>query len=235
MDPRLFTSLEWRNIGPHRGGRCVAVAGHPTDSGTFYFGACAGGVFKTTNGGSHWINVSDGFFTTAAVGAIAVSDSDPEVVYAGTGEACIRSNVSHGDGVYRSDDGGKTWRNLGLANTRHISRVAIHPTNPDVVYVAALGHAWGPNPERGIYRSTDGGKTWDRVLYRSERAGAADLTIDMRNPRVLYAAMWQGRRYPHAAVSGGPDSGIWRSLDGGTTWTDLTRNPGLPNGTLGRI
>src|SRR5215470_19945588 len=154
MDPRLFNTLEWRCIGPHRGGRC------------------AGGVWKTTNAGSHWWNVSDGFFATAAVGAIAVSDSDPSVVYAGTGEACIRSNVSHGDGVYRTDDGGQTWRNLGLAPTRHISRVVIHPTNPDVVYVAALGHAWGQNPERGIYRSTNGGKAWDLVLYKSDRAGA---------------------------------------------------------------
>ena len=235
IDDRLFRSLEWRNIGPHRGGRCVAVAGHPTDSGTFYFGACAGGVFKTTNGGSHWINVSDGFFNTAAVGAIAVSDSDPNVVYAGTGEACIRSNVSHGDGVYRSDDGGRTWRNLGLAPTRHISRVAIHPSNPDVVYVAALGHAWGPNTERGVYRSTNGGASWDLVLHKSDQAGAADLTLDIRNPRVLYAAIWQGRRFPHAAESGGPDSGIWRSLDGGDTWTDLTRSKGLPTGLLGRI
>ncbi|MBV9577926.1 MAG: glycosyl hydrolase [Chloroflexi bacterium] len=235
MDDRLFQSLEWRNIGPHRGGRCVAVAGHPTEPGTFYFGACAGGVFKTTNGGSHWWNVSDGFFNTAAVGAIAVSDSHPNVVYAGTGEACIRSNVSHGDGLYRSDDGGHTWRNLGLAATRHISRVAIHPTNPDVVYVAALGHAWGPNPERGIYRSTDGGRSWELVLHKSERAGAADLTLDSRNPRVLYAAIWQGMRYPHAAESGGPDSGIWRTMDGGETWTDVTRNPGMSTRLLGRI
>jgi photosystem II stability/assembly factor-like uncharacterized protein len=157
MDDRLFTSLEWRCIGPHRGGRCVAVAGHPTEAGTFYFGGCGGGVWKTTNGGSHWFNVSDGFFNTAAVGALAVSDSHPDIVYAGTGEACIRSNVSHGDGVYRSDDGGRSWRNLGLAATRHISHVVVHPTNPDLVYVAALGHAWGANPERGIYRSRDGG------------------------------------------------------------------------------
>src|SRR5438105_13726310 len=176
MDERLFRSLVWRNIGPHRGGRCIAVAGHPTEMGTFYFGACAGGVFKTTNGGSHWWNVSDGFFNTSAVGAINVSDSDPNVVYASTGEACIRSNVSHGDGVYRSDDGGQSWRNLGLAPTRHISRVVIHPTNPDVVYVAALGHAWGTNAERGIYRSTNGGKSWDLVLHKSDRASAADRT-----------------------------------------------------------
>jgi photosystem II stability/assembly factor-like uncharacterized protein len=235
MDDRLFRSLEWRCIGPHRGGRCVAVAGHPTDPGTFYFGACAGGVWKTTNAGSHWHNVSDGYFNTAAVGALAVSDSHPNVVYAGTGESQIRSNVSHGDGVYRSDDGGRTWRNLGLAPTRHISRVQIHPTNPDLVYVAALGHAWGPNPERGVYRSRDGGATWDLVLHKSPRAGAADLSLDPINPRVLYASIWQGRRYPHAAESGGPDSGIWRSLDGGDTWTELTRNKGLPRGLLGRI
>jgi photosystem II stability/assembly factor-like uncharacterized protein len=235
MDDRLFRSLEWRNIGPHRGGRCVAVAGHPTDAGTFYFGACGGGVFKTTNGGSHWWNVSDGFFSTAAVGAIAVSDSHPNIIYAGTGEACIRSNVSHGDGVYRSDDGGHSWRNLGLAPTRHISRVVVHPTNPDVAYVAALGHAWGPNPERGVYRTTNGGASWELVLHKSENAGAADLNMDFRNPRVLYAAIWQGRRYPYAAESGGPDTGIWRSLDGGDTWTDLTRNSGLPKGLLGRI
>jgi photosystem II stability/assembly factor-like uncharacterized protein len=234
MDDRLFGSLEWRCIGPHRGGRCVAVAGHPTEHGTFYFGGCAGGVWKTTNAGSHWLNVSDGFFTTAAVGAIAVSDSDPNVIYAGTGEACIRSNVSHGDGVYRSDDAGRSWRNVGLAPTRHISRVVIHPTNPDVVYVAALGHAWGPNSERGVYRSKDGGSTWEPVLHKSPNAGAADLCMDIRNPRVLYAALWHGRRYPHAAESGGKDSGLWRSTDGGDTWADLTRHKGLPSGLIGR-
>jgi photosystem II stability/assembly factor-like uncharacterized protein len=203
--------------------------------GTFYFGGCGGGVWKTTNAGSHWWNVSDGFFNSAAVGAIAVSDSHPNTIYAGTGEACIRSNVSHGDGVYRSDDDGRTWRNLGLAPTRHISRLAIHPTNPDVAYVAALGHAWGPNPERGVYRTQDGGRSWDLVLHKSDRAGAADLSLNPKNPRTLYAAIWQGRRYPHAAESGGPDSGIWRSTDSGDTWVDLTRNTGLPKGILGRI
>lgn len=235
MDTRLFKTLEFRCIGPHRGGRCVAVAGHPTELGTFYFGACAGGVWKTTNAGSHWWNISDGFFTTAAVGALAVSDTDPNVIYVGTGESCIRSNVSHGDGVYRSDDGGATWRNLGLAETRHISGLAIHPKNPDIAYVAALGHAWGTNPERGIYRTRDGGTTWDLVLHRSERAGAAALSLDPSNPRILYAAIWQGQRFPHAAISGGEDSGIWRSLDGGETWTDISRNKGLPKGVLGRI
>ncbi len=234
MDPRLFGSLEWRCIGPHRGGRCVAVAGDPHEVGTFYFGGCGGGVWKTTNAGSHWWNVSDGYFKTAAVGAIAVSDSHPNVVYVGSGEACIRSNVSHGDGVYRSDDGGHTWRNLGLAPTRHISAVVIHPRNPDIAYVGALGHAWGDNPERGVYRTRDGGSSWELVLHKSPRAGVAALTMDINNPRVLYASIWQGRRYPHAAESGGPDSGIWRSTDGGDTWQDLTRNKGLPKGILGR-
>jgi photosystem II stability/assembly factor-like uncharacterized protein len=235
LDARLFSSLQWRCIGPHRGGRVVAVAGHPTEAGTFYFGACAGGVWKTTNAGSHWRNVSDGYFRTAAVGALAVSDADPSVVYAGTGETTIRSNVSHGDGVYRSTDGGRTWRNLGLARTRHIGAIAVHPRDPDLVYVAALGHAWGPNPERGVYRSRDGGHSWELVLHKSERAGSPTLSMDPRNPRVLYASIWQAQRYPHAASSGGEDSGLWRSLDGGDTWTDLSRNPGLPKGLLGKI
>ncbi len=235
VDGRLFGSLEWRCIGPHRGGRVVAVTGHPTEGATFYFGACAGGVWKTTNAGSHWRNVSDGFFRTAAVGALAVSEADPNVIYAGTGETTIRSNVSHGDGVYRSTDGGRTWQNVGLADTRHIGAVAVHPADPDLVYVAALGHAWGPNQERGVYRSKDGGGTWELVLHRSDRAGSPTLCMDPRNPRVLYASIWQVQRYPHNAASGGEQSGLWRSVDGGDTWTDLSRNPGLPTGILGKI
>src|SRR4051794_22165929 len=209
MASNPFTSLEWRSIGPHRGGRVVAVAGHPTERGTFYFGGCAGGVWKTTNGGSHWENVSDGFFKTAAVGALTVSTSDPNVIYAGMGETSIRSNVSHGDGVYKSEDGGATWRNVGLAPTRHIGRIIVHPKNPDIVWVAALGHAWGDNEERGVYKSTDGGATWRLVLHKSSRAGAIDLAQDPNMPNIVYAAIWQGRRYPYACVSGGPDSGIW--------------------------
>ncbi len=235
LDPRLFASLQWRLVGPHRGGRVVAVAGHPTEAMTFYFGACAGGVWKTTDGGTYWENVSDGFFETAAVGALAVAPSDPNVLYAGTGESCIRGNVSHGDGVYRSTDGGRTWVNRGLRDTRHIGRVRVHPRDPDLVYVAALGHAWGPNRERGVFRSRDGGASWQQVLFKSDGAGAIDLALDETNPRNLYAAIWQAQRTPWSMTSGGPDSSLWRSTDGGDTWTDISRNPGLPRGVLGRI
>src|SRR5579872_1362390 len=231
----LFRGLEFRCVGPHRGGRVVAVAGHPSDPKTFYFGACAGGVWKTTNGGQYWECVSDGFLKTAAVGAIAVSDSDPNVIYAGMGETCIRGNVSHGDGVYRSTDGGKTWAHLGLADTRHIARVRIHPDNPDHVYVAALGHAFGPNKERGLYRSTDGGRSWEQILFRDETTGAIDLSMDSHNPRILYAAFWDVQRQPWHLRSGGPGSSLYRSIDGGDTWQEITRNEGLPQGVLGKI
>ncbi len=231
----LLESLEWRCIGPHRGGRCVAVAGDVSDPMTYYHGACAGGVWKTNDGGTTWRNVSDGFFNTAAVGAIAVSVSDPNVIYVGTGEATIRGNVSHGDGVYKSTDGGKTWRNMGLAATRHIGKIRIHPKNPDIVYVAAFGHAWGTNPERGVYRSTDGGETWELVLHKSDRAGSHDIAMDPNNPRIIYASIWQAQRYPHQLISGGEDSGLWKTTDGGETWTELTRKPGLPTGILGKI
>ena len=231
----LLTSQVWRCIGPHRGGRSVAVAGDPSDSMTFYFGACAGGVWKTTSGGRYWQNISDGYFGTASVGALAVAESDPNVLYVGTGESCIRNNVSHGDGVYKSTDAGRTWQNVGLRDTRHIGKIRIHPRNPDVVYVAALGHAFGPNAERGVFRSKDGGKTWEHVLYKSERAGSHDISLDPTNPRVLYAAIWQAQRYPHTLVNGGPDSGLWKSTDGGDTWTDITRRPGLPRGVLGKV
>jgi photosystem II stability/assembly factor-like uncharacterized protein len=231
----ILDALRWRMIGPHRGGRVVAVSGHPIEVGTFYFGGCAGGVWKTTDGGAYWENISDGYFRTSAIGALAVSDSDPSVIYAGTGETAIRGNVSHGDGVYKSTDGGRTWRNVGLAETRHIGDIAIHPNDPDVLYVAALGHAYGPNPERGVYRSTDGGDTWKLVLHRSERAGAVDLTMDPKNPRILYVSIWQAQRYPYKLVSGGEDSGLWKTDDGGDTWTEITRNHGLPKGTIGKI
>lgn len=235
LQKSLLDSLAWRCIGPHRGGRVVAVAGCPADPMTFYFGACAGGVWKTTDGGLTWLCMTDGQFTAAAVGAIAVAPSDPNVIYAGTGEACIRNDVSHGDGVYRSIDGGKTWANMGLGDTRHIGRIVVHPRDPNLVYVAAFGHAWGPNKQRGIFRSRDGGRAWQHILFKSERAGSHDIAIDPLNPSVLYAPIWQAQRYPHALVSGGDECGLWRSLDGGDTWTDITRSAGLPKGMLGKI
>jgi photosystem II stability/assembly factor-like uncharacterized protein len=227
--------LEWRQLGPFRGGRVEAVAGDPRDRNTFYFGSCGGGVWKTTDGGLFWRNVSDGFFKRASVGAIAVASSDPNVVYAGMGEACIRGNVSHGDGVYRSTDGGKTWSHLGLENTRNIGKVRVHPEDPDIAYVAALGHAHGPNPERGIFRTRDGGKSWKKVLSRGPKAGGIDVSIDPTNPRIVYAALWEAIRRPHQLISGGEGSGVFKSTDGGDTWTEISRNRGLPRGVLGKM
>jgi len=235
VDQALLKSMRWRSIGPHRGGRVVAVAGDPSDPMTFYFGACGGGVWKTADGGTYWQNVSDGYFKTAPVGAIDVSQSDPNVVYVGTGEACIRGNVIHGDGVYRSTDAGRTWTHLGLEDTRHIGRVRIHPRNPDIVFVAALGHAFGSNKQRGVFRTQDGGKNWEQVLFRSENAGAVDLSIDPRNPRVIYASFWEVRRTPWSLSSGGPGSSLYKSSDGGDTWVELTNNEGMPKGLKGRI
>lgn len=235
IDQNFMAALTWRCIGPPRGGRVVTVAGHPTEPMTFYFGAVGGGVWKTTDGGVYWENITDGQFTTAAVGAIAVAHSDPNVLYAGTGEATIRGDVSYGDGVYKSTDGGKTWTNVGLADTHHIAQIRIHPQNPDLLYVAALGHAFGPNDERGVFRSKDGGKNWEKVLFKSNKAGAIDLSMDRTNPRILYATLYETIRNFWSLTSGGPDSGIWKSTDGGDTWTEITNNPGLPGGLKGKI
>ena len=230
-----FSGLRWRLAGPFRGGRVVAVAGHPTDPMVFYFGAVAGGVWKTEDGGTYWENISDGFFNTSSIGALAISPSDPNVIYAGTGETTIRTDVSYGDGVYRSTDGGKTWAHLGLEETRHIGEIRIHPQDPDLVYVAALGHAFGPNPERGVYRSRDGGANWEHVLFHSPHAGAVDLAMDPTNPRILFASVWQAHRHFWELSSGGPDSTLYRSTDGGDTWIDIGRNQGLPKGILGKM
>ncbi|MBL8325872.1 MAG: hypothetical protein JNJ89_13055 [Rubrivivax sp.] len=235
-DPTLFDAMKWRCIGPPRGGRVVAVAGDPADPMTFYFGACAGGVWKTTDGGVYWRNVSDGFLTSATIGALAVAPSDPNVVYAGTGETTIRVDVSYGDGLYRSTDAGRSWAHLGLHETRHIGRICVHPSDPDHVYVAALGDAFGPNDARGVYRSRDGGRRWQRVLHRGRDAGAVDLSMDPTNPRILYAACWEARRSFWHLNSGGPGSGLFRSMDGGDTWVELTRRDnGLPAGKLGKL
>lgn len=235
LDIQKLTAMEWRMIGPHRGGRVSAVAGDSKNSGVFYFGACGGGVWKTIDGGLYWNNVSDGFFRTAPVGAIAVSSCDSNVVYAGTGEAAIRGNVAAGDGMYLSTDAGTNWSHIGLEDTRHIARIRIHPLDSGLVYVAALGDAFGPNRQRGIYRSSDYGQTWDQVLFKSDKAGAIDLIMDPNNPRILYASMWEAQRKPWTFKSGGPDSGIWRSYDGGDSWQDLSNQDGMPTGIKGRI
>jgi photosystem II stability/assembly factor-like uncharacterized protein len=227
-------ALKWRSIGPHRGGRVVAVTGHPVKKNVFYFGGTGSGVWKTENAGETWENISDGFFKTSSVGAITVSRSNPNIIYVGMGECCLRGNISHGDGVYKSTDGGKTWKQTGLENTRHIARISVHPQNSDIVYVAALGHAFGPNKERGLFRSTDGGKTWKNILFRSDKSGAIDLVMHPGNPDVLYTAFWEVQRFPWGFVSGGPGSAVYKSTDGGNTWKDISENPGLPKGIKGR-
>lgn len=234
-DAKLYANLKWREIGPARGGRSVAVSGVPGKPDDFYMGTCGGGLWKTTNAGVDWKNVSDGFFNTGSVGAIGVSTSSPDTVYVGMGETDIRGNITHGDGVYKTTDGGETWFNVGLASTRYISRVRVHPKDPNTVYVAALGSVYGPSPDRGVYKSTDGGLTWSKVLYVDDRSGAVDLQIDPADPNTLYAATWTAWRTPYSLNSGGTGSKLWKSTDAGATWTDLSANPGLPKGTLGKI
>lgn len=235
VNPKLFEGLRWREIGPFRGGRSCAVAGTVQRPDHFFMGATGGGVWKTEDGGETWTNVSDGYFQTGSVGSIDVSRTNPDIVYVGMGETELRGNVSHGDGVYKSTDGGKTWTNVGLRETLHIARVRIHPENPDIVYVAALGHVYGPNPERGVFKTTDGGKTWQRILFVSDRAGGIDLCIDPNQPETIFAATWEAWRTPYSLNSGGPGSKLFKSTDGGRTWTDISRNPGLPKGILGKI
>ncbi|HEV8266152.1 MAG TPA: glycosyl hydrolase [Gemmatimonadales bacterium] len=235
FDTSLFNALEWREIGPFRGGRVTAVAGHAKEPYTFYFGATGGGVWKTLDGGLTWQPVSDKDFRVGSIGAIEVAPSDPNVVYVGTGESPIRGNVSPGDGLYRSTDAGKTWTPAGLRDAGQIGAIRVHPGNPDLVYVAALGHVFGPNAERGVFRSKDGGRTWEEILFRSDSAGAIDLAMDPANPRILYAAFWQARRGPSFMSSGGPGSGLFKSTDGGDTWKEITRNQGLPKGVIGKI
>ena len=233
-DSTVTTDVSWRNIGPNSAGRMVAVAGSVARPKEYYFGTTGGGVWKTTDGGVTLVPVTDAYFG-GSIGAIAVSESNPDIVYVGGGESPIRGNVSHGDGMWKTTDGGKTWTSLGLRETQQISRIVVDRANPDIVYVGALGHVWGPNPERGVFKSTDGGKTWRKVLFRNDSTGISDLVMDPSNPSVLYAAFWQAGRKPWLLISGGAGGGIFKSTDAGEHWTEITHNPGLPAGVIGRI
>ncbi|HEU4417132.1 MAG TPA: glycosyl hydrolase, partial [Candidatus Angelobacter sp.] len=233
VDEKLFNAMSWRQVGPFRGGRVLAVTGVPGEPNVFYFGAASGGVWKSTDAGSNWQPLFDKQ-PIASIGAIAVAPSDHNIIYVGSGEACIRGNISYGNGVYKSLDAGKTWKNVGLKDTRHIGAVIIDPRNPNIAFVAALGHAYGPNEERGVFRTTDGGATWQKVLYKDNKTGAIDVVFDPNNSNTLFASLWEVYRTPWSLNSGGPGSGIYKSTDGGTTWTHIEGH-GLPSGIMGRI
>ncbi|MFM8913359.1 MAG: VPS10 domain-containing protein [Flammeovirgaceae bacterium] len=234
-DPKYFDKMKWRNIGPARGGRSLGCAGSPGRPNEYYFGATGGGLWKTTDGGQEWAPVTDGKISSSSIGAVAVAETNPDIVYIGGGETQLRGSITQGDGVYKTVDGGKTWRHLGLKETQAIARIRVHPTNPDVVYVAALGHPYGDNEERGVFRSTDGGNTWKKVLYVSPKTGAADLIIDRTNPKIIYATTWQVYRRTWKMWGGGPECKLWKSENGGDTWIDLTANPGMPTAPIGKI
>jgi len=235
IDPAVLAGLSWRSLGPARGGRSQAVAGSSSRPLEYYFGATGGGLWKTTDGGVTWRAVSDKFFRSSSVGAVAVSESNPDVVYVGMGETELRGNIIQGDGVYKSTDGGKTFTPVGLEKTLAIARIRIHPTNPDIVYVAALGDPYGATPDRGVFKSIDAGTTWTKSLFRDDRTGAVDLSMDPAHPDVLYAGLWEVFRTPHSLSSGGPGSGLFKTTDGGATWTEISRNTGLPKPVWGKI
>jgi photosystem II stability/assembly factor-like uncharacterized protein len=237
LDSAILKSYRWRSIGPDRGGRSIAVSGVKGRPREAYFGAVGGGLWKTTDGGMTWSAITDGQVKSASVGAVAVSESNPDVVYIGMGESCIRGNIMAGDGVYKSTDAGKTWTHVGFdgGGKQNISKIRVHPTNPDIVWIAVFGQHGAPNEERGVFKTTDGGKTWKKVLYRADKTGAIDISVDRTNPNVLYAALWEAYRVEYQMSSGGPGSGLFKSTDGGDTWTEITRNPGMPSGVVGRI
>src|SRR6056297_2448220 len=223
VDETLCETLTYRNIGPFRGGRSTTVTGIPGDIYTYYMGTTGGGVWKTTDGGMTWHVISDGYFNTTGIGDVTVAPSDNNIIYVGTGEGPVRGvKTSHGDGVYKSTDAGETWTHIGLAATRHISRVYIHPKDPDVVYVAAQGNPWGPNEERGIYLTKDGGENWEKILYVNEDSGIADLSVDPSNPDIMMATSWDFNRKPWYVQSGGPGSKVWKTTDAGKTWKEIT-------------
>jgi photosystem II stability/assembly factor-like uncharacterized protein len=233
-DERYYGALEYREIGPFRGGRSAAVTGVPGKPNLFYFGATGGGVWRTQDGGRNWENISDGFFG-GSIGSIDVADSDPNVIYVGGGETTVRGNVSSGYGVWKSEDAGKTWTESGLKTSRHIPRLAVHPTDHNTVYAAVLGNIYKPTSERGVYKTTDGGKTWNKILFVNEDAGAVDLILDPNNPRIIYASTWNVRRTPYSLSSGGDGSALWKSTDSGATWTEVSKHKGFPTDTLGII
>ncbi|MDX1315460.1 MAG: glycosyl hydrolase, partial [Eudoraea sp.] len=234
IEKELYSSLDYRLIGPFRGGRSAAVTGIEGNGKVFYMGSTGGGVWKTDNAGDTWKNISDGFFG-GTIGAVAVAESDNNIVFAAGGEKTVRGNVSHGYGIWKSVNGGESWEYKGLKEGQYIPRLKIHPTNPDIVYAAVLGHLFGPNPERGIYRSMDGGDTWEQVLFVNENAGAVDLILDPTNPRIIYASTWRVRRTPYSLESGGEGSDLWISRDSGDTWEKISDSQGFPDGDLGII
>lgn len=233
-DEKVYEGLTWRLVGPFRGGRAGTVTGIEGHPNLYYMGTAGGGVWRTTDAGNTWSCISDGYFG-GSIGAVAVAPSDPNVLYVGEGEQTVRGNVSSGRGLWRSTDAGKTWKSIGLKDSEHIGRIRVHPKNPDMVYVAAMGNLWKPNEMRGLYRSKDGGETWEKILYVSDKAGAVDVILDPNNPRIIYAGTWQIKRNGYRMDSGGPGSKLWKSTDGGDTWTDLTDNPGLPKGVWGIV
>ncbi|HEX8903283.1 MAG TPA: hypothetical protein VF771_00425, partial [Longimicrobiaceae bacterium] len=234
-DSVTFAALRWRNIGPDRGGRSQAVSGSRARPLEYWFGATGGGLWKTTDGGTTWRAMTDRALTSSSVGAVAVCEANPDVVYVGMGETELRGNIMQGDGVWKTTDAGKTWTHVGLEGTQAIARIRIHPTDCDRAWVAALGHPYAPNPDRGVFRTTDGGRTWQKTLFRGDRAGAVDLVLTPGRPDTMFAALWEVGRTPWSLSSGGAGSGLFRSTDGGATWTEITRNAGLPTGIVGKI
>jgi photosystem II stability/assembly factor-like uncharacterized protein len=234
INENQYKALEYRLVGPFRGGRSAAVTGVPGQPNLYYFGATGGGIWKTTDGGREWENISDGFFG-GSTGSITVSKSDPNVIYVGGGEKTVRGNVSSGYGIWKSVDAGKTWKSMGLKNSRHVPRIAVHPTNSDIVYAGVLGNIYKPTQDRGVYKSTDGGKTWRKTLFANAHAGVVDLQIDPTNPRIIYASTWRVQRTPYSLSSGGDGSALWKSTDSGETWTEISKNEGFPTDTLGII